>query len=174
MTCAEIMTPDPRMCSPEDSVSIAVDIMWYCDCGAVPVAMDMETKKLIGIVTDRDIAMHIVRHAHAHPSGVKVADCMSLPATYVGLEESVEKAIEIMGEDQIRRVPVVDENRACVGIISQADLLSRLTGVEAFEAVHKILEHISVPHSKAEKESTVPSDKEKKKTASTKKKKAKS
>ena len=153
MTCAEIMTPEPKMCVPEGNVSIAIDIMWDCDCGAVPVVQDVEAKKLVGIITDRDIAMHIVKHAYAHPSEVKIADCMSLPAVYVNLEESVEEAIEIMGENQIRRVPVVDENQTCVGIISQADLFSRLTGTEAIEAVYKILEQISDP-SGAEKQVT--------------------
>jgi CBS domain-containing protein len=148
MTCAEIMTPNPKMCVPEDNVSVAVDIMWDCDCGAVPVVKDMESKELVGIVTDRDIAIHIVKHAHSHPSQVKVAGCMSFPAIYVGLEDVVEKATESMGENKIRRVPVVDQNLSCVGIISQADLLSRLTGTEALEAVYTILEQISTPHSK--------------------------
>ena len=177
MTCAEIMTPEPKMCLPEDSVSIAIEIMWNCDCGAVPVVKDMETKELVGMVTDRDIVMHVVRHAHTHPSEVKVADCMSRPATYVRLAESVEEAVEIMGENQIRRVPIVDEKQACVGIISQADLLSRLTGTEALEAVYKILEYISTPHSKAEEESTEPPakvDEKGKEAAPTENKKARS
>ena len=121
MTCADIMTTEPKVCVPEDDVSIAVDIMWNCDCGAIPVVRDMESKKLVGIVTDRDIAMHVVRHEYTHPSGVKVEDCMSIPAIYVGIEQSVEEAIEIMGKNQIRRIPVVDQNQACVGIISQAE-----------------------------------------------------
>jgi len=153
MTCAEIMTPNPKMCVPEDNVSVAVDIMWDCDCGAVPVVKDMESKELVGIVTDRDIAVHIVKHAHSHPSHVKVADCMSFPAIYVGLEDVVEKATESMGENKIRRVPV---NLSCVGIISQADLLSRLTGTEALEAVYTILEQISAPHDKEAEEPAKP------------------
>ena len=172
MTCAEIMTPELKVCVPEDNISVAVDIMWDCDCGAVPVVKDMETKELVGIVTDRDIAMHVVRHSHAHPSKVRVADCMSIPAAYVRLEASVEEAIKIMGENQIRRVPVVDENRACVGIISQADLLSRLTGTEALEAVYTILGQISAPHSEEEEEPKMP-DVTDKKTDADKKKKAK-
>jgi len=153
MTCAEIMTPEPKMCVPEDSVSVAVDIMWDCDCGAVPVVKDMDSKELVGIITDRDIAMHVVKHAHAHPSEAKVDDCMSFPAVYVLLEDPVEKVTESMGENQIRRIPVVDQDRSCVGIISQADLMSRLTGTEALEAVYAILRQISVSRSKNKEES---------------------
>jgi CBS domain-containing protein len=172
MTCAEIMTPNPKMRIPENNISAAVDIMWDCDCGAVPVVKDMESKELVGIFTDRDIAIHIVKHANAHPSEVKVADCMSYPAVYVVLEDPVEKAAESMGENQIRRIPVVDENGSCVGIISQADLLSRLTGTEVWEAVYTILGLISVPHSK-EAEEPGTSDPADKKTDAGRKKKAK-
>lgn len=156
MTCAEIMTPNPKACVPEENISVAIDIMWNYDCGAVPVVNDMEAKELVGIVTDRDIAMHIVRYANAHPSEVKVVDCMSFPAVYVLLEDPVEKATESMGKNQIRRIPVVDQKLSCVGIISQADLLSRLTGTEAFEAVYTILEQISASHSIKKAESPKP------------------
>jgi CBS-domain-containing membrane protein len=82
----------------------------------------------------------------------------------VGVEQSVEEAIEIMGENQIRRIPVVDKNQVCVGIISQADLLSRLIETEALMSAYRILGHISAPHGQMkEAEPAKPPAKDKKK-----------
>ena len=151
MKCAEIMTPNPQMCTPEDNVAVAVNLMWDYDCGAVPVVKNLESKELVGMVTDRDIAMHVIRHAYVHPSEAKVGDCMVTNVIACQLEDSVEQAIQLMGENRIRRLPVVDPNGICVGIISQADLLSR--AATDMEAVIALLQQISIPHSKIQKAS---------------------
>jgi CBS-domain-containing membrane protein len=148
MKCNEIMTPNPKMCTPEDNVAVAINLMWDYDCGAVPVVKDQTSNELVGIVTDRDIAMHVVKHAYAHPSHVKVGDCMATAVVACQVEDSVESAIQLMGEHRIRRLPVVDPNNSCVGIISQADLLSRVAA--NVEAVVALLQQISIPHRKKE------------------------
>ncbi len=153
MKCAEIMTANPKMCVPGDRVTVAVRIMWDCDCGVVPVVKDLKGKELVGIVTDRDIAMHVVGHAHVHPSQGKIADCMSSPVVCCQLEDPLETVAQLMGENQVRRIPVVDQNDCCVGIISQADLLSRATDIEPVIAV---LRKISTPHSKSQDEPVKP------------------
>lgn len=145
MKCGEIMTPNPKMCVPEDNVAVAVNLMWDYDCGSIPVVKNLANGELVGMVTDRDIAMHVVRHAYIHPSSVKVSDCMSAPAVACKLKDSLETAARLMGKHQIRRVPVVDENGCCVGTISQADLLSRADDVELIIGV---LRKISAPRSK--------------------------
>jgi len=150
MKCSELMTPNPTMCTPEDNVAVAINLMWDYDCGAVPVVKDLTSNELVGMVTDRDIAMHVVRHAFAHPSDVKVGDCMATAVVACQMEDSVEKAIQLMGENKIRRLPVVDPNNSCVGIISQADLLSRTAA--NMEAVVTLLQQISIPHSKSKGE----------------------
>ena len=155
MKCAEIMTLNPKMCVSDDDVYTAAAIMWDCDCGAVLVVNDMESGELVGIVTDRDIAMYVVKHAFSHPAQVKVADCMSAPAVACNPEDLLETAVELLAENRIRRIPVIDENGACVGIISQADLVSRASGMESIVAV---LQRISTPHSEKKQEESVESE----------------
>jgi CBS domain-containing protein len=147
MKCAEIMTMNPQMCVPEDEVAVAINFMWDYDCGAIPVVMDSESKKLVGIVTDRDIAMHVVKHACLHPSQAKVSDCMVSSIITCQPEDSVEMAIKLMNEYQVRRIPIVDENGSCMGIISEADLLLRAISVksEYMEPVLAALQQISIP-----------------------------
>jgi CBS-domain-containing membrane protein len=151
MKCNEIMTPNPMSCTPEDNVAVAINIMWDYDCGAVPVVKDLTSNELVGMVTDRDIAMHVVKHAGAHPSYVKVGDCMATAVVACQIEDSVERAIQLMSEHRIRRLPVVDPNNSCVGIISQADLLSRAAA--NMEAIVTLLQQVSIPHSKIQEES---------------------
>jgi len=152
MKCAEIMTLNPRMCVPDDDVHTVVAIMWDCDCGSVLVVNDMESMELVGIITDRDIAMHVVRHAFSHPAQVKVASCMSSPAVTCHPEDLLETAVELMTENRIRRIPVIDENGTCVGIISQADLVSRASGMES---IITALQQISTPHGEKNQEESV-------------------
>jgi CBS domain-containing protein len=146
MKCAEIMTQDPKVCLPDDCITGAVDIMWDHDCGSVPVVRDLESGELVGIVTDRDIAMHVVRHAFVHPSQVKVKDCMSSPAISCKLTSFVKTAAKLMSEHQIRRIPIVDKTGRCVGTISQADLL-RIGDVEL---IIDVLRRVSVSHGKSQ------------------------
>ena len=156
MKCCEIMTPNPVMCVLEDNVSFAINLMWDCDCGCVLVVKDMENKELSGIVTDRDIAMHIAKHAYVHPSQARVADCMSSPVIVCQLEDSVETVIGLMGEHQIRRVPVVDKDGCCAGIISQTDILLHAGDIGNTEVIVAVLQSISTPHDKAQKAAVEP------------------
>jgi len=165
MKCADIMTPDPKVCVPEDNVAVAINLMWDFDCGAIPVVKDIKGKELTGMITDRDIAMHVVKHSCMHPAQVKVSNCMSAPAVFCRSDEPLDKAIQLMGERQIRRIPVVDQNGACIGTISQADLLSRAVDIEL---VIGLLRQISVPSAKPKETAAAPDVAEK---AANKKKK---
>jgi CBS domain-containing protein len=129
MKCTEIMTINPKVCVPEDEVSTAVNIMWDHDCGAVPVVKDQENRELVGIITDRDIAMHVARHAYIHPSQVKVGDCMSYDIATCNPDDPLDIAMQLMRQREVRRIPIVDQNGSCVGIISQADLLSKANDI---------------------------------------------
>jgi len=147
MKCTEIMTLDPKVCVPEDNVAVAANFMWDYDCGDVLVVKDIESKQLVGLVTDRDIAMCVAKHVNAHPSEVKVSMCMSSPAIACNEDDLIETAIQMMSEHKIRRIPVVDGNGSCTGIISQADLLTHVSDIEPVIAM---LKQISVPWSKGE------------------------
>jgi len=154
MKCVDIMTRSPMICVPEDNVAVAIDLMWDNDCGCIPVVKDMDNKELVGIVTDRDIVMCTVKHMNMHHSQIRVSDCMSSPAIFCLPEDPIEKAIELMSEYKVRRMPIVDENQACLGIISQSDFLLKFidmeTVIDDMESIIDLLRKISVPYSKEE------------------------
>lgn len=147
MKCAEIMTESPNMCIPEDGVSVAVEIMWNSDCGIVPVVKDLESNELVGMITDRDVAMHVVKHVCAHPLDVKVGDCMSSNIVTCQPDDSLEAVIQLMCKHHVRRIPVVDEKNSCVGIVSQSDLI---INVQDVKTVMILLRELSTPLSTAE------------------------
>jgi CBS domain-containing protein len=115
----DLMTRDVRTCAPSDTLATAAQIMWENDCGAVPV-IDSEDR-VIGIITDRDLAMA------AHLQGVplrdsRVASAMARDVKSCSPRESPATVQAIMQQHKIRRVPVVDEQRRLVGIVSLGDL----------------------------------------------------
>jgi CBS domain-containing protein len=122
MKCSEIMTKNPKMCIPDDNIAVAAGLMWDYDCGSIPVVQDMDSKKLVGIVTDRDIAMHVVKHAYAHPREVTVSDCMSMSVISCYPDDPIESAMKYMESNQIHRVLVIDQNNSCIGLVSMSDL----------------------------------------------------
>jgi CBS domain-containing protein len=86
------------------------------------VVEDMKTRKLAGVVTDRDIATRVVA-AGRNSAEACALDCMSTPAISVSPETSLQECCELMETQQIRRVPVVDEQGGVVGIVSLADVV---------------------------------------------------
>jgi CBS domain-containing protein len=86
------------------------------------VVEDMDTRKLAGVLTDRDIATRVVA-AGRNTAEARAIDCMTTPAISVGPETSLKDCCELMETHQIRRVPVVDESGAVVGIVSLADVV---------------------------------------------------
>ena len=92
------------------------------DCGEIPVVEDMQSRKLAGVITDRDIATRIVA-AGRNSAEASAMDCMSTPAVSVLCDTSLQECCELMESHQIRRVPVVDDQGAVVGIVSLADVV---------------------------------------------------
>lgn len=117
------------MCTPDDNILVAVGLMWDYDCGSIPVVKDMDSKELVGIVTDRDIAMHVVKHAYTHPCEVSVGDCMSKNVISCFPEDTIESAMKLMELNQIHRIPIIDQNNSCIGLLSMSDLVKCLEGM---------------------------------------------
>lgn len=117
MQVSEIMTENPACCSPDASIQEAAQLMIDCDCGEIPV-VDNEGRP-VGVITDRDICCRAV--AQGLDSETSVGDIMSSPVLTVLPEDSIEDCCQLMDENQVRRVPVVDESGICCGIVSQAD-----------------------------------------------------
>ncbi len=123
--CSQVMTKNPVCCLGSDSIASVTQQMQIQDIGAIPVVTDHVTKKLIGIVTDRDIALRVVG-AERNPKGTWVADVMTPNPVACHANDNIDIAIEAMALHQVRRIPTVDEVGQLVGIISQADVATRL------------------------------------------------
>lgn len=141
MQVREIMTNDPVCCSSDSSIKDAAQLMIDHDCGEIPVLDDRG--KLAGVVTDRDIACRAV--AQGRSPETPVAEVMSSPAHTVTQEMSVEDCCKTMEDNQIRRVPVVDESGSCCGIVSQGDIARNTSEEETAELVRDVSEPTSEP-----------------------------
>jgi CBS domain-containing protein len=124
MTCAEVMTPSPTACNPQHTVTDAAELMLREDCGLLPVVSE-DGKKLIGVLTDRDIVLKVVAEER-DPRSTAVTDIMTTEISTCLPQESVEMAMEQMASRQVRRIPIVDRDGSLVGIVAQADVATRI------------------------------------------------
>lgn len=124
MTCEEIMTRDPVCCVAGETAMDAAETMKTHSIGSVPVVEDMESKRLMGIITDRDLALEVVA-AGKDPQSVTLGEIMRSGLVTCSLGDSVDAAMKKMAEHQIRRIPVIDDDDHIVGIIAQADVAVR-------------------------------------------------
>jgi CBS domain-containing protein len=125
MKCSEVMTDNPVCCLPNDSVSQAARVMRREHIGPVPVISDERTREIICIVTDRDLAIKVVAESR-DPNRTPVGDVMTHTIVVCREDDDLSSAIATMEEYQIRRIPVIDQGGRIVGIISQADVATRL------------------------------------------------
>jgi CBS domain-containing protein len=138
MKTNEVMTKDPSCCVATDTAFDAAHLMKSENVGSIPVVNDNDTRKLEGIVTDRDLALKVVA-AGLDPNKTKVGDVMTSSVVSCRPDQNVEEVIELMEEHQVRRIPIVDENDRLVGIIAQADIATRIeepnTTAEVVESI---------------------------------------
>ncbi len=121
MRISDIMTSDPACCNPETKLSEVAKLMLTCDCGCIPICDADDSKRVIGVVTDRDITIRAVATGR-DISQLKASDVMSHPIVTLQAEEPLESALKLLEENQIRRAPVVDNDGQLVGMVSQADV----------------------------------------------------
>jgi CBS domain-containing protein len=136
------MTPDPACCTPDSTAQDVALLMKEHDCGSIPVVERLETRRLVGTVTDRDLAIRGL--AAGRGPDTKVRELMTNDPIAAGPEDEAEIVREVMVAQQVRRVPVVDENGAVVGIVAQADLALE-DGAASDQEVGRIVEAISDP-----------------------------
>jgi CBS domain-containing protein len=141
--CSEVMTREPACCEPGDTISRAAEIMKSQDVGSVPVVDSHEDKKLVGIVTDRDIVVKVVAD-RGDVSRATVRDAMTSNPAYCREDEDVDKAVRLMSDRQVRRMPIVDASGKLCGIIAQADVATR---VNRDQTTGELVEAISEPGS---------------------------
>jgi CBS domain-containing protein len=137
MNIRDVMTPDPRTVSPNDSIQAVAQIMREEDAGIVPV---VENGRLVGLVTDRDIVVRAV--AQGMPPTERVGQIATTEIEAVTPDTSTKEATRIMSEHQVRRLPVVENDRL-VGIVSIGDLAVK-EGKDS--RVGDTLENISEKH----------------------------
>jgi len=140
-TCQEVMTREPACCEPGDSVQKIAQLMKNEDVGALPVVESRSSRKLVGIVTDRDIVVRVVAGGRAVENAT-ARDAMTNGPVTCREDEDVSKALSFMAERKVRRIPVVDAGGALRGIIAQADIATR---IHKDKTTGELVEAISEP-----------------------------
>jgi CBS domain-containing protein len=150
MNAHEIMTRDPACCTPDDTVRQAASLMQEHDCGCIPVIDD--GRRLIGVITDRDLACRCLA-AGLGPE-TSVAEVMSLSPSCCAPDDDVQYVERIMEERQVRRVPVIDQRGACVGMVSQADVVraAERSAQVSDREVARLVERVSAPLASARRD----------------------
>lgn len=120
MKARDLMTPDPARVTPSDSLQRVSQLMLEHDCGCLPVVTAADQRAVVGVVTDRDIAVRAV--AEGRLPTTPIGEIMTTNPDTVGPDDDLSHVERLMSDRQIRRVVVVDDTGECVGIIAQADL----------------------------------------------------
>lgn len=138
MKVKEIMSQDVAYCTADTPLQEVAQMMVEHDCGAIPVVDDVDTRHVVGMVTDRDITVRLVAQGK-NPVDACACDVMSKPAYTVDAEATIEEAAQELEAHQLRRIPVVDSsNGACCGIIAQADIARYAPSSETADLVKKV------------------------------------
>ena len=144
MNAQDIMSKDPICVTPDTSLTDAARLMKEENIGVVPVVDSETSRRLVGILTDRDIAVRAVAEGRdgttTSVGHIMTADVRTSTAT-----DSINDVMELMGREQVRRIPVVDDRGALVGIIAQADIVLEANDDRRAE---KTVEQISQPTGK--------------------------
>jgi CBS domain-containing protein len=140
MKIQDIMTKDPSCVTPDATVREAAQVMQRDDTGIVPVVDGQDDRRLIGVITDRDIAIRCV--ADGRDSNCRVRDVMSSGRIATcKLNDDVDNVMSAMRSEKVRRIPIVDERGSLVGIVAQADIVRKTRdGAEAEDTIEQISE----------------------------------
>ncbi len=123
--------------SADTPVSELAKIMQTNDIGAIPVGRN---DKLIGIVTDRDIALRVVAQGR-DPAKTTAEEIMTKGIVYCRTTETVEDAIHLMDQKKIRRLPVIDDNKRLEGMLSLGDISHAVSRELSGELLHAVADH---------------------------------
>jgi len=134
---AEVMTTRPRAVTPQTSVREAAQLMEEEDVGALPVVE--EEARLVGIVTDRDVAVRVVSRG-LDPDATRVGEVASTEVFALTPDDDLDEALKMMAHAQVRRLPIVVRENELVGMLAQADIAragkEKVTG-EVVEAISR-------------------------------------
>ena len=133
MNVSDFMTRDVTVVGPNDTLQHVAKIMGQLDCGVLPVGED---DRLIGMITDRDIAIRAV--AEGKDAQTRVRDVMTTEVRYVYEDDAISDATDTMAELQLRRLPVINRDKRLVGILSIGDIAREDEPRQAGEALQGI------------------------------------
>ena len=138
MKVKDIMTSDPVSVTPDTPLREAARMMKHHNVGIIPVVEREGSKRLVGVITDRDIAVRCVAEGH-DSSKCPVREAMSSDVQTARADDDVSSVMRLMGKEQVRRIPIVDERGGLVGIVAQADIVREADDENlAEETVEKI------------------------------------
>lgn len=144
MNAREIMTATPAVVTPAAKVFEAAEIMKYEEVGCIPVVSDIVSRRLVGVITDRDISVRCT--ARRHGVGCEVGQHMTpLPLQTVTPDAEISEVVAKMEAARVRRVPVVDASGSVIGIVSEADLVAKLPEQEALPLHRHFLSEFRPP-----------------------------
>jgi CBS domain-containing protein len=121
MKIREAMSPNPVCCLPTDSAQRVARTMCDHNVGSIPVVLDQDSRKLVGVITDRDLCCSVIAEG-LDPKSVTIEKFMTLNPVTCREGENLENCERLMQEHQIRRMPIVDAEDHVIGIVAQADL----------------------------------------------------
>lgn len=121
MKVREAMTSDPACCLTTDSAQRVAAILRKLNVGSIPVVTDHESRKLIGIITDRDLCCSVVANG-LDPQSTPIEKAISMNPVACREGENLDDCERLMQERQVRRIPIVDDDGRVIGIVSLADL----------------------------------------------------
>ncbi len=142
MHIREVMTRDPCCCIPSDSAYRAATLMRRFDVGVLPIVDDEYHRRLLGIVTDRDLCLTVVA-ADRQPAEVTVEECMLRNPVCCAPDDELSGALELMRTRHVRRLPVVNAHGILVGLVSLTDLVRCHAVTEA--DLESVMEGLSLP-----------------------------
>ena len=130
MLVSEVMTTNPTCCIPSDTAQTAAIIMRDENTGIVPIVEQKGSGKLVGVVTDRDLCIGVIAQRPPgtealNPTNIPVEHCMTTKVIYCSPSDDVETVLDLMKDNQVRRILVVDEQNTIQGVVSMADLMNR-------------------------------------------------
>ncbi|MDA2812106.1 CBS domain-containing protein [Nocardiopsis sp. RSe5-2] len=137
-TAADIMHSGSHWIPADETLDRAAQLMREHGVGALPVGDPMdENQRMVGIITDRDIVVNCVAAGH-EPSHVTAGELCQGTPHWISSRASVQDVLREMEDNQIRRLPVIDENRRFVGMISEADLAHFLSEDQLAKFVERV------------------------------------
>ncbi|HKE31506.1 MAG TPA: CBS domain-containing protein [Candidatus Angelobacter sp.] len=138
-----VMTPDPVCCLPTDTAQHAAAILRDRRIGAIAVVHDHESRKLMGVVTDRDLCCSVVA-SNLEGKGILVRQVLTKNPVTCNTEDALEDCIALIERYHVRRLPVVDGKGRIVGIVSLTDLARKVPP----QSVSKALVEVSTTRSR--------------------------